>query len=305
MAKAHFNFDDFTLTYDLIDNEVSTLWQELLLETPFDLMCKDNHKSGFETREEVLRKTDRLYELAALINGYVPDGITLIKLDESNWKEALNKLHVHFPMLHTSYAIPENEFKSVLLPALEEYNDLIHWLEKAYDRIFGSQINMSTIYCDFNKTRVSRFVQIPESGYELFTPLTDFGTLCVHYAHVGRHPFELLAAQDYDCPSDQVLPQNQMTASCAMYFHDRDFHRIRRWGADVNHLQKINEAFAAFYSARGGREFFGYELADPHLAFGYMKIGQLTNIDLFSTLEARDELRARLTNATLTSITIS
>ena len=305
MSKAHFNFGDFSLSYDLTENPVVDIWKSLVSKAPLSSMCSVNHKIGFEAPEETFAKADRLYSLAEQINVFIPNGIQLIKLTESNWKEALNKLHVHFPLLRYNYPMSQEEFELKLLPLLEEYNDLIHWLEKAYDKLYGTKVNMSAIYCDFNKGSLLEMVEIPDDGYKLFTPLIDFGTLHIHYAHVGRHPFELLTARDYDCPKDQALSQHKLSASCAMYFNDRDFYRQQLFGQDVDHLQKIKEAFVSFYEKRGGQDFFGWAFDDPRLAFGYMKIGQLENIGLFGSLEARNELREKLATAKLESITIS
>lgn len=304
MPKIIFNFDKVDITYNLVENsETVGVWKGLMDQMSIDLLCKNDNKIGFNTVEEVLKKTERFYEVANAINSIVPGGIEVIELNESNWKEALNKMHIHFPMIASAYNISPEEFSKRLFPLLAEYNDTIHQLEKEYDWMHGLKISNAAIFNDFNKSPLSCSIRalIPNDGYSLFTHSLPFGSLTIHYAHIGRHPFELFTARDYDCPAEQVVCQFLMAPTCGMYFMDRDLYRQQTIGGTPEYQhEKVFEQFKEFYAARGGKDFFGYEIDDPRLAFGYMKIGQLENIELYANDRAkRDELRETLRTSEL------
>lgn len=302
MQKATFIFDNVDLTFNLVDNPATEIWKQHLTNVSLYEMCQQDHKVGFSTEDDVKVRTNRLYTVAESINGYIPNGIDIIYINESNWKEALNKMHIHFPTLSSEYQMTKEEFDRTLHPLLTEFNDIIHWLEKEYEQIYNPVVKTSIIYLDFNKSlRVSKARQeIPEEGYKLFTPWLSFGTLTAHYTHIGRHPYELFKARDYDCPKHQVVCQHLMTATCGMYFADGDIYREKIYGGTVESRTKmIYDEFAQFYAKRGGADFFGYELDDPKLAFGYMKIGELENVASFSDIESRNSLRETLRTAQL------
>jgi hypothetical protein len=140
-------------------------------------------------------------------------------------------------------------------------------------------------------------VPLPEADYQYFTHQLYFGNLHLHYDNVGRHPWELFGSRDYICPPDQVISQNQISPSCNMYFNDWDLLRQQKLALS---LDKYKASFDKFYHERGGQDFFKYSLNDPKLAVGYLKIGELVNIQQYASIPARDALRKQLATSTLT-----
>jgi hypothetical protein len=76
-----------------------------------------------------------------------------------------------------------------------------------------------------------------------------------------------------------------------LYFNDWDILRATRTALPL-HL--YDARFKSFYDARGGQDFFKYDIADPQLAIGYMQIGQLENVNEFDSITARNQLRNQL-----------
>jgi hypothetical protein len=85
----------------------------------------------------------------------------------------------------------------------------------------------------------------------------------------------LFAVNDLICPSDQFVPQRTFSASVRMLFTD-NFH-------DTSAKQQIlTNKWKLFYNKRD-KDFWKYEIDDPKLAFGYMKIGELSGIRVNSS----------------------
>lgn len=299
--KIQFTFsNDLKLVYNLFDTDSAKFFADAIqLLTPADI-CPTSFKNGFDSESFIPERIDRLYTVAAAINNRYPNQINIVPL-EPDWRTALQQMHTHFPELTNN--LPGDELQHAT-PLLGEFNDLIHWLEKELNRKHnGSPLDRSwaTVCLDFNRAAACRHVPLPESDYKHFSHELYFGNLHLHYDNVGRHPWELFGSRDYICPSDQVISQNQISPSCNMYFNDWDILRQHRQALS---LDKYTAGFDKFYYERGGQDFFKYALDDPKLAVGYLKIGQLENINEFDTISARNQLRSQLAISTLTGWTI-
>lgn len=299
--KIQFTFsNDLKLVYNLFDTDSAKFFADAIqLLTPADI-CPTSFKNGFDSESFIPERVGRLYTVAAAINNQYPDQINIVPL-EPDWRTALQQMHTHFPELTNNLSGEELQYAT---PLLGEFNDLIHWLEKELNRKYnGSPLDRSwaTVCLDFNRAPACRHVPIPINDYRHFTHQLYFGNLHLHYDNVGRHPWELFGSRDYICPPDQVVSQNQISPSCNMYFNDWDILRQNRQALP---LDKYNASFDKFYHERGGQGFFKYTCNDPRLAIGYLKIGQLTNVDEFDSVLSRNQLRLQLSVSTLTGWTI-
>jgi hypothetical protein len=300
--KIKFAFsNNIELVYNLHDTASAKFFADAIQQlAPHDI-CPTSFKNGFDSERIIPQQIERLYTVADSINSLYPDQVNIIPL-EPNWRLALQQMHTHFPDLTNNLAGEELQRAT---PLLGEFNDLIHWLEKELNRKHnGSPLDRSwaTLCLDFNRAPRCQHVPLPESDYQYFTHELYFGNLHLHYDNVGRHPWELFGSRDYVCPPDQVISQNQISPSCNMYFNDWDILRQTRQALP---LDKYSASFDKFYHERGGEEVFKYALDDPKLAVGYLKIGQLENIDEFDTVSARDQLRNQLVMSTLTGWTVN
>jgi hypothetical protein len=252
--------DDITLIYDLVNEEVVDDWTNKIKARTINDCCPINHYIGYVPDQHLSDRIQRLYELADIINAHVTDRVIKVEITKDNYQDAINTMHVHFPEL-------KNDEKYIdIWSVLTEYNDLIHWIESTAKMRWGnaniSESGLFRITLDFNKSNTG-FSELPESAYKLFDPHTLFGDLKLHYTHIGRHAHELFLARDTICPSDQFIPQHSYSASVRMHFTD-DFY--------------INPTvWKSFYDKRG-KEFWGMEIDDPKIAFGYVKIGSLSSI---------------------------
>lgn len=247
------------LTYTLVDEEIVDSWIALITQHTISDCCPTNHYMGYSTTEFIQSKISRLYELSDLINSHAPDRVIKQPITDDGWKQALQVMHVHFPDLKN------DESYRHIWTELSEYNDIIHWLEST----LGKSSSDFRITLDFNKSNTT-FLPIPDSAYKLFTPFSNFGYLLLHYTHVGKHAQELFIVNDLICPPDQFVPQRTFSASVRMLFTD-NFH-------STDATQKsLNTRWKLFYNKRD-TDFWKYEIDDPKLAFGYMKIGELSGI---------------------------
>lgn len=246
---------DIELSYDLVDNEVVPQWKELILSHTASDCCPNNHYIGYSSFEVINERISRLYTLCDLINSRVPDRTIKHDISVDEWRHALSVMHVHFPDLKN-----DSQYQDIW-DYLTEYNDIIHWLESTLPKYNESSLFRITL--DFNKTNTT-FIDIPESAYELFSPHVCFGELSLHYTHVGKNAFELFTTRDFECPADQFVPQRTFSASVRMYFTEQFMIPIERW--------------ETFYEERGGKQFWQHAIDDPKLGFGFIKIGQLSEI---------------------------
>lgn len=256
--------DDCNLTYDLIDHSITKSWSNLIVNHTIADLCLNNHYIGFSSKELAQGKIDRLNYLADLINLRVPERVIKHPLTVTEYSAALSAMHVHFPDLKN------DENYQDIWPLLTEYNDIIHWLESSLPYLENSSSFRITL--DFNKSNTS-FLPIPEDAYDLFTYECNFGDLMLHYTHVGKNASEIFITQDFACPKDQFVPQRTYSASVRMhffdYFHETDLQK-----------EQLQSSWESFYETRGGKEFWGIEVTDPKIAFGFMKIGSLSEITL-------------------------
>lgn len=257
---------DIELTYTLVDEEIVEGWTNLISSHNINECCNTNHYVGYSTSEFMQSKINRLYELADIINSHVPNKVIKQQVTLDSWEKPLQTMHVHFPELknNTDYQHIWNE--------LSEYNDIIHRLESTL-RNAGSGNFRITL--DLNKANTT-FLDIPDSAYKLFTPFSNFGWLLLHYTHVGKHAHELFTTSDTVCPKDQFVPQRKYSASVRMIFTD-NYHDT------VQKQQHLKFRWRSFYNSRSS-EFWGYDIDDPKLAFGYIKIGELTHIKISDSI---------------------
>jgi hypothetical protein len=295
--QIQFNFDSgLELVYNLFDTDSAKFFADSVQLLSTADICPTSFKNGFNSESLIDERIARLYQVANDINSLYPGQVNILPL-EPDWRQALQQMHTHFPDLTNN--LPPEELQRAT-PLLGEFNDLIHWLEKELNRKHnGSPLDRSwaTLCLDFNRAPACRHVPLPESDYQYFTHQLYFGNLHLHYDNVGRHPWELFGSRDYICPADQVISQNQISPSCNMYFNDWDILRQHRQALS---LDKYTASFDKFYHERGGQTFFKYALNDPRLAVGYLKIGQLVNVDEFTSVAARAQLREQLAAGVLT-----
>jgi hypothetical protein len=278
--------NNISLIYDLVDEEITHQWLSIISARSINDLCPVNHYVGYVGEGKIQEKIHRLHQLSDLINESTPERVIKQDITKDFWQVSLHTMHVHFPELKNDIAY------SHIWPVLTEYNDIIHWLESTLMNVWGKNTGLSEsslfrITLDFNKSKPV-FLPIPDSAYKLFDPYSLFGELKLHYTHVGKHAQELFTVRDMICPSDQFVPQRTFTASVRLLFTD-DFKR-----SDYIELWK------KYYNSRG-KDFWNIDIDDPKMAFGYMKIGQLSSIfidgnivDIPTTLKDRHEFRKKL-----------
>jgi len=262
--------NNITLTYDLVDHEIANLWSTLISARKVNECCPINHYSGNYDPQLLTQRVSRLFELIDIINEQVPNKIQKVPFNKDNFYQALNTMHVHFPELE------QDQKYQFLCEYLSEYNDTIHWLEPAlidyYNNITDSR--KFSIKLDFNKVRPTvPSHEIPTSAYKLFNGDFAFGQLMLHYVHVGRHAWELFFANDLVCPKEQYIPQHMFNATVRLHFYNNSLLE------EENRLS-FRKRWSEFYNNRGGKDFFGYDIDDPNIRFGYCQIGKLTAITI-------------------------
>ena len=295
--------DNIELHYSLIDHPIADDWGKLIASHTIDDCCKHNHYSGYATEEKINQRIERLHNLADIINNHVSEKIINTRLTLETFRQTLNLMHVHFPELESD---PDYAY---LHPYLSEYNDTIHWLETVLTTVWGnssenSESGLFHINLDFNKSS-SIFKDIHEDAYELFEFGGNFGDLLLHYTHVGRNAQELFLTNDLECPKNQFVPQSTYCASVRLYFTDNF--------SDTEEKKKyLYSKWQDFYSRRGGRDYFGYDVDDRKMRLGFINIGNLQkiyingiSITIPKTQEELDWFRKILVNTDLSSWLIS
>lgn len=257
MFKIFFD-NGLSLSY-LLNSSINALpeWKKQISKCSTDNLCKINHKSCIGNTNLVSERIDRLYVLANILNSVIPNSIPIEQITETNIQSVLNKMHVHFPIIHSAEELSEYR------QTASEYNDIIHWLDHELRYRDSSKFR---IFLDFNKSNNVEFLNLNQEDYKHFTPYTEFGDLTLHYCHVGRHAFELFTTNDLDCPEDQFVPQSSFTASCVLWFNNPESQKY------------LETKWKAFYIKRGGSKFFKFKFGDPNIRFGYLKIGKLSEI---------------------------
>lgn len=240
----------YKLTYKLEHHRPAQVWAGLMFFANVnDLRPTLNPWRDFD-KSILPAKIKYLEQLARKLNTWLPNKI-LDKWDHNNHQASVNKFHVHFPEQEKSETDPERRSQ------LSEYNDLIHEIEILALGNNKKQIPHLLICPDVNITK-----PLEDKDYKFFTVQRKFGELCLHYCHVGRHPFELYAAWDTDCPIDQIVPQTLIST----------FHTCRFYTDPImDHWHKPK--FREFYNKSTLRQVMKYN--DPKMAFGYIPIGSL------------------------------
>jgi len=252
-----------SLLYQLEDSPIAKQWADLIVQRNVTECCKINHFMGWKTPEMIQEKINRLYELADYINTFAPEKVIKHEINDDTWRKALQIMHVHFPEM-------KNDPKYMgAWPSLTEYNDIIHWLESIFIK-GNTDSGLLRLTLDFNKT-IFEFYPLPDSAFEHYTPFFDFGSLCLHYTHVGRHAYELFSVNDFETPKEQFVPQRTFNASTRLSFFDNFYSTKQKQDLLMARWNK-------FYIDRGGKEFWGIDINDPKIAFGYCKLGQLIDI---------------------------
>jgi hypothetical protein len=260
--------NDISMIYHLVDEEIAQQWANLIVKRNSTELCKINNYTGYGSEELINSRIQRLYELADKITQYDDTRIIKQEINRDTWKVALHTMHVHFPEMKNDPKYQE------AWPLLTEYNDIIHWLESVLLQVWEKNIGSSLfrVALDFNKT-VFEFYDLPESSYKLFTPLTQFGDLSLHYTHVGKNAVELFTVDDFECPPEQFIPQRTFNASCRMTLRDNVFESVKQ---KTEYISRWNK----FYKDRGGIEFWKLDINDPKLALGFCKIGSMSAINI-------------------------
>ena len=261
--------DNIELHYSLIDHPIADDWGKLIATHVIDDCCKHNHYFGYATEERINQRIERLHNLRDIINNHVSEKIVNTRLTVENFSQTLNLMHVHFPELE---ADPDYEH---LHPYLSEYNDTIHWLESILAVVWGkppgvSESGLFSINLDFNKSDVT-FKEIPEDAYELFEFGGNFGDLLLHYTHVGKNAHELFFTSDLECPKNQFVPQSTYCASARLYFTDN-------FSDTEEKKNYLYSQWRDYYIRRGGKDYFGYNITDPKIRLGFIKLGNLEKI---------------------------
>jgi len=255
-----------SLTYDIIDEAIGREWATHITKRNIDECCKINHFNGYASDEMIKIKINRLYKLADYINTFSPSRIIKQEINKNTWKIALHEMHIHFPEMKN------DEQYSDVWDSLTEYNDTIHWLESMLMTVWVDHPTNSLfrLTLDFNKN-IFEFYPIPDDAYKNFSPFLQFGGLFLHYTHVGKHSYEMIKVNDLICPKEQFMPQRTFNASCRLVFNDYFYPN------DISKQQFI-EQWIQFYNDKGGLEYWGYDIDDPKIAFGFLKIGELIDI---------------------------
>lgn len=248
-------FDNgYKLTYKIEQHRPAQVWAGLMLNASVSkLRTTLNPWRDFD-KSILPYKIKHLETLATLINEWLPYKI-VDKWDHNNHQASVNKFHIHFPEQE------KNETNPLRRSQLSEYNDLIHEIEILALGNNQKQIPHLLICPDGYET-----VPLLDDDYKLFNPQRRFGELCLHYCHVGRHPFELFAAWDTTCPIDQIVPQTLISTFHTCRFYNDIF--LPHW-----HKPRFRE----FYNQSTLKQVI--EFNDPKMAFGYIPIGQLITSD--------------------------
>ena len=240
---------DHTLVYDLATHRPAQLWAEIMSSIDTSTLRK-NFDPWHGVNNSPTALINRLLELV--------DNLDLpVKLPTKSWEdnlqELLNKLHVHFPELE------KHETDIQVKEWLTEFNDIIHKLEdieRNHNRFIWLCILPDSIH----------EYELLDTDYTLFSASRQFGDLCLHYPHVGRHLLEIFKSRDFDCPPDQIVTQHKIKA----------YHSLRFYN-DVYSETKYRNFLKLFLDSTPlGKS---YDFNDPKIAFGFIAMGKLQYTD--------------------------
>lgn len=265
--------DNLTLTYKLEQHRPAQIWAGLIHNAKVEsLRATLNPWRDFD-KSILLKKVGYLHELIKKLNEWLPESNQIKdKWDYNDHQISVNKFHVHFPEQEKTETDP------IRRSQLSEYNDLIHEIE--------------ILALGKNKKEIPHLLICPDGydmvpfeldDYKLFRARRMFGELCLHYCHVGRHPFELYAAGDIDCPIEQIVPQRMISTFHTLRFYTDDY---------LEHWHKSR--FKQFYQISTLQKVI--DINDPSMAFGYVPLGKLvTDLSSEQVLE-RVKLCDRIVN---------
>lgn len=245
--------DGNKFTYSLLNIRPAKVWADLISQTRVDSL-RGSLDPWHGVTKGLYEKISRFNYIIDRLNTWMPVPIPGY-FNETNPTESLNRLHIHFPEHE------QNETDVTRLQELYEYNDLIHQID------LGLRSNNSKLFV-LVCPHIDSYVKLELNDYQYFTSDFSVGDLLIHYAHIGRHPMEIFGARDINCPSDQIICQSRISPS----------HSLRFYNSSVN-----KENFSKFYY--GSRLQWPYQLKDPRLAFGYIKIGNLVSINDSTNVE--------------------
>lgn len=244
-----------TLTYELEPHRPAQVWAEMMSKLDVSSLRKN-----FEPLNGIDNNADKLIDrLIVLVNKLkLPIDLSNISWD-TNPQELLNRLHIHFPELE------KNVLDSDKKHWLTEYNDIIHKLED----IERNTQNFIWLHLLPESDHID---ELSQEDFRLFTASRKFGDLCLHYPHVGRHFLELVKARDFDCPIDQIVTQTKITAYHTCRFYDDVFSE--------EEYQLFLKKYLEFSSLSED-----FNIEDPALAYGYIKLGTLQYSDKNEIIE--------------------
>ena len=245
--------NSYTLTYELASHHPAQEWARQMSSVSVEAL-RETFDPWMGIHDLPEDKINRLHELIELSNEWIPEKIS-DKWDYKNPQVSINKLHIHFPEQE------KNETDPNRLSQLSEYNDVIHSLEYLIRKI-----SYKNTLCLMVIPESEFRTELDVDDYQYFKASREFGELCLHYPHVGRHALELLKARDIVCPVDQIVSQTLITP----------YHSLR-FSKDPYSESQYHNAFDKFYKVSQINQLF--DRNDPKIAFGYIPIGKLTAVD--------------------------
>lgn len=208
-----------TLKYSINDHKSAQVWAGLMKECDSTSLRESLDPWQNFHIIDINQKILQLEELIDQLNEWLPnDEKILRKWNYDDHKESVNRLHVHFPEQEKTITDPTKKNQ------LTKYNDLIHEIEELTFR--PNEQRPYLLICP------DGIEDIPLTDFLNFSAKRFFGELCLHYCHVGRHPFELYSAGDVDCPIDQIIPQHSINTYHTLRFYDDSC--LEQW-----HMQKF------------------------------------------------------------------
>lgn len=245
--------DTCLLTYNIKSHSSAQIWAALMKQCgPVSLRETLNPWQNFDS-SIINKKIERLECLIDDLNSWLPTEKRILKKwNHNDHQESVNRLHVHFPEQEKTEKDKDRKKQ------LSEYNDLIHEIEELSLR--PDQKRSYLLVCP------DGIEEVPIMDYSQFRAQRHFGELCLHYCHVGRHPFELYSAWDIHCPTDQIIPQHAINTYHTLRFYDDPC--LEHW-----HKQK----FKNFYDKSTLKNKIDFK--DPKIAFGYISIGNLEKVN--------------------------
>lgn len=262
--------DTLTLSYKLEQHRPAQVWASLMLNTTPESLRKNFDSWQLFDNTIINKKISKLEDVINSLNLWLPENEQIREVwNHNNHQESVNKFHIHFPEHE------KNEKDLTRKQQLSEYNDLIHEIEELAFTL-GKPRPYLLVLPDNQP-----LVDLEDDDYNHFKASIKFGDLLLHYCHVGRHPLELFAASDYDCPIDQIVPQHSITTYHSMRFYNS---RLTEWD--------YKSKFAHFYKRSTLNKL--YKINDKKMAFGYCTLGKLqsnlSEMELIKKLKTCDKI---------------